>query len=130
MKLLEVINLPNGLSLNIVDLSKEIAAGTVKVEISINTEVDLLESLFANHEDYLKVEKIFGNKLTYEYKLERSYVLKEKQDTTREELINTFKTNLLDYLGTKNFAQKLALSMLRDIKDNPYKYQDRTKSEI
>lgn len=129
MKLLEVLNLPNGLILNIFDLSREIAANTVKVEALIKTEFDLLESFFTDREDYRKVENIFGSKLTYEHRLERAYVHTEKQDNVLEELITTFKANSLDYLGAENFTQKLALSILRDIKSNPYKYQARTEQE-
>ena len=41
MKLLEEINLPNGLKLNIFDLSREIAADTIQVEIAINSDIEL-----------------------------------------------------------------------------------------
>jgi hypothetical protein len=129
MELIEVINLPNGLKLNIFDLSREIAADTVKVEITFTADIDLKESFFTNLEDYLQVKNIFGDTLTYEYKMERTFVKKEKQNSVREELLNTFKANSLNYLGADNFAQKLALAMLRDIKNNPYKYRTITESE-
>jgi hypothetical protein len=129
LKLIEVINLPNGLKLNIFDLSREIAADTVKVEIAFTADIGLKESFFTNAEDYLQVKNIFGDTLTYEYKMERTFVKKEKQNSVREELLNTFKANSLNYLGADNFAQKLALAMLRDIKNNPYKYRTITESE-
>jgi hypothetical protein len=125
MKLIEEINLPNGLKLNIFDLSREIAADTIKVEIAIHSDIDLKESFFLNRADFHQVKNIFGDKLTYEYKRERAFVRKEKSDAVREELINTFKNNSLHYLVTINFAEKLALAKLRDIKNNPYKYQNR-----
>jgi hypothetical protein len=129
MKLIEEINLPNGLKLNIFDLSREIAAATIKVEISFTANIDLQKSFFADEESYRKVAGIFGNTLTYEYKMERAYVPEEKCAAVREELISTFKTNSLDYLCAEYFPRKLALSMLRDINNNPYKYQVRTESE-
>jgi hypothetical protein len=125
MKPIEEIILPNGLKLNIFDLSREIAADTIKVEIAFKTDVDLMESFFPNKPDYQQVKNIFGNKLAYEYKMARTYVRKEKRDAVREELINTFKNNSLHYLGTENFAKKLAISMLKDIKNNPYKYRSK-----
>jgi hypothetical protein len=110
MELIEEINLPNGLKLNVFDLSREIAADTIKAEMAFKVDIELKESFFANREDYLQVENIFGGTLTYEHKMERAFVQKEKQNAVREEL-------------------KLALAMLRDIKNNPYKYQTGTESE-
>ena len=127
--LIEEINLPNGLKLNIFDLSREIAADTVKVEIAFRADIGLKESFFTNGEDYLQVKNIFGDTLTYEYKMERTFVKKEKQNLVRGELLNTFKANSLNYLGAENFAQKLALALLRDIKQNPYKYRAPAESE-
>jgi hypothetical protein len=129
MKSIEEIILPNGLKLNIFDLSREIAADTVKVEISFKTVIDSKESFFLNKLDYHQVKNAFGDKLTYEYKMERTFVRKKQRDAVREELINTFKNNSLHYLGTKNFAEKLARSMLRDIKNNPYKYRSKEDNE-
>lgn len=122
MKLIEEIILPNGLKLNIFDLSRDIAADTVKVEIAFKADIDLKESFFSAQDDYRQVKNIFGNRLAYEYTLERAYIKKEKADAVRDELITIFKNNSLSYVGTENFAAKLALSRLRDIKINPYKY--------
>jgi hypothetical protein len=63
-----------------------------------------------------------GDELTYERKMVRSFVYEKDQDSVREDLINTFKKNSMNYLASVNFPQKLALSMLKDIKNNPYKY--------
>jgi hypothetical protein len=129
MKLIEEIILPNGLKLNIFDLSREIAAPTVKVEIAFKIDIDLKESFFATGTDYQQVKNSFGDKLVYESTLERAYIKKEEGDAVREALINTFKNNLLHYLGVENFAEKFALSLLRDIKKNPYKYQCKIDNE-
>jgi len=126
MNLIEEIILANGLRLKIFDLSRPIAANTVKVEIFFQTKIDLKESYFADPQDYAQVKNILGDELAYEHKRERAFVYEKDQDSVREDLINTFKNNSLDYLAAVNFPQKLALSMLRDIKNNPYKYQPHT----
>jgi len=64
-----------------------------------------------------------------EHTLERTFVSKDNEDSTREELIRTFKNNSLEYLSAVNFAQKMALSKLRDIKNNPHKYRSHAKSD-
>jgi hypothetical protein len=122
MKLLEEIQLNNGLTLKIFDLSRAIATKTVKVELSMQIKINLETSFFADTSEYDQVRNIFGEELTYDHKAERIIVPKENEDAVREELINTFKNNLLGYLSAANFSQKLALSMLRDIKKDPYKY--------
>jgi len=135
MNLIEEIKLANGLILKIFDLSRPIAtatvkvAATVKVEVFFQTKIFLKESYFANAQDYDQVKKIFGDELAYEYKLERSFVPGENEDSVRDDLINTFKNNSLDYLASVNFPQKMALSMLKDIKKNPYKYHPHIYSD-
>lgn len=123
MKSIEEIVLPNGLKLNIFDLSREIAANTVKVEIAFKIDISLKESFFLTPADYQQVKKHFGDKLAYERTMERAYMKKEKGAEVRDELINNFKNNSLSYVGVDNFAEKFALSLLKDIKKNPYKYQ-------
>ena len=129
MKLLEEINLANGLKLKIFDLSRLVAADTFKVEISFQTKVDLKESYFASPQDYAQVKNIMGDELTYENKRVRSFVYEKDQDSVRGGLINTFKNNSLDYVASVNFPQKLALSILKDIKNNPYKYHPHIYSD-
>lgn len=125
MKLIEEIKLDNGLNIQIYDSSRSIAADTVKVELSFQTKIALQKSYFDEAQDYNQVQNIMGDELTYEHKLERSFVRKEKEDSVRNDLINTFKNNSLDYLASVNFPRKMVLSLLREIKNNPYKYQSR-----
>jgi hypothetical protein len=129
MNLIEEIKLANGLKLKFFDLSRSIAADTVKVEISLQMKISLKKSYFANTQDYDQVKNIMGDELDYENKLERSFVLKKNEDSVRDDLINTFKSNSLDYLASVNFPQKMALSMLKDIKKNPYKYHPHIYSD-
>ncbi len=129
MNLIEEIILPNGLKLNIFDLSRDIAADTTKVEVAFKIEIELKESFFQNIQDYQDVKNNFSDKLVFENKEERTFVEKDKCNVVREELIDTFKKNILQYLGTKNFAQKYAQSLLRDIRKYPYKYKFRAYDE-
>ena len=129
MKLIEEINLANGLKLKIIDLSRPVAADTFKVEISFQTKIPLKKSYFTDTQDYAQVKNIMGDELTYENKRVRSFVYDKDQDSVREDLINTFKNNSLNYVASVNFPQKLALSTLNDIKKNPYKYHPHTYSD-
>ena len=123
MELIETIDLPNGLTLTISDSSRRIAADTIKVELTFLVKIDVLESFFASSDDYQKVINASGNELTYEHKMERSFVYDKDEESVRAALLDTFKSNSLSYLSSPNFAKKMALSQLKDIKINPFKYQ-------
>ncbi len=123
MNIIEEINLPNGLTLTIADLTRSIAADTKKVELALTMKIGVSESFFTAQEDYQTLVNIFGTELTYKHTLERTFVNDKDESSTRAELLDTFKTNTLNYLASPNFAKKMALSTLRDIKLNPFKYQ-------
>lgn len=129
MNLIEEIQLDNGLILKIFDLSRQIAADTVKVEVFFQTKIFLKESYFANVQDYNQVKNIMGDELAYEHTMEKSFVHGKDEHSVRIELIDTFKNSSLNYLSSANFSKKMALSTLRDIKNNPYKYRRRAGSE-
>ncbi len=128
MNIIEEINLPNGLKLTIADLTRRIAADTKKVELTFSMKIDVLESFFSSADEYWTLVNIFGKELTYEHRRERTFVYDKDESATRTELIDTFKNNTLNYLASPNFAKKLALSTLRDIKLNPFKYQAKNNS--
>ncbi len=123
MELTEAINLQNGLTLTITDSSRRIAADTIKVELTFQVKVEVMESFFASSDDYLKVKNALGNELTYEHKMERSFVYDKDEVSVRVALLDTFKNNSMNYLSSPNFAKKMALSQLKDIRLNPFKYQ-------
>ena len=123
MKLIEEITLANGLKLNVFDLSRAIAADTVKVEICIRSQIDLRESYFRNPRDFDQMKKKFGAGFPYIYRMKRSFVAAKNHDLVREELLAAFKKNSLCYLSTADFPQKAALAALRDLQKNLHKYQ-------
>ena len=123
MEIIETVNLPNGLKLTVADSSRRIAADTIKVELTFQVKVDILEFFFASSDDYRKIKNAVGNELTYEHKMERSFVYDKDKEAVRAAMLNTFKSNSLNYLSSPNFAKKLALAKLQDIRLNPFKYQ-------
>ena len=123
MELIEITQLPNGLKLTIMDSSRRIAADTIKVELTFQVKIKVLESFFVSHDDYQKVKNALGDELTYEHKMERSFVNDKDEESIRNEILDTFKNNSLVYLSSPNFAKKMALSQLKDIRLNPFKYK-------
>ncbi|PKP67603.1 MAG: hypothetical protein CVT86_01135 [Alphaproteobacteria bacterium HGW-Alphaproteobacteria-8] len=91
--------------------------------MTFQVKIGVLESFFASSDDYLQVKNASGDELTYEHKMERSFVNDKDEESVRNELLDTFKNNSLGYLSSPNFAKKMALSQLKDIKLNPFKYK-------
>jgi hypothetical protein len=128
MKQIESINLPNGLSLDVWDASRQIAADTVKVELVIKVEVAFASSHFDEEDHYLKTRRVFGPAGCYEYRKERTFVPNAEAKTVFRNLLDDFKKDALPYLAQDNFPQHYSRSKYRDIVQNWYKYQDRLGS--
>lgn len=125
MKQIENINLPNGLSLDVWDLSRRIAADTVKVELVIKMEVTFESCHFDEEDHYLKTRRVFGPAGSYEYRKERTFVHIDEKETVFRDLLDAFKRDALPYLAQDNFPQRFSRSKYRDIIQNIYKYKDR-----
>lgn len=122
MKVIDEIALPNGLTLTVTDKSRSIAADTTKVELVFRMNIEVSESLLPSAADLETLVNIFGNQLTYEHILEKTFVNSRDEEIVRNELLDTFKKNSLAYLSSPDFAKKMAMATLRDIKNNPFKY--------
>ena len=57
MEIIETIQLANGLVLTIYDLSRRIAKDTVKVEVSFQMKIKVLESFFVSPDDHLQLTR-------------------------------------------------------------------------
>ncbi len=122
-RLMESIELKNGLMLEVYDYSRPIASDTTKIELVVRMKVPLLEEFFHSRKDYLDTMNVFGQEITYEYRKERTFVNNEMKDSVLQELFSTFKSDSLNYLSHEDFARRFALSKLRDLRMNPFRYK-------
>jgi len=125
MKLHEQIQLPNGLTVEVHDLSRLIAANTVKVEMIIRIPVALRPDDFADPSRFEQTRAVFGEEIVFEHRLERSFVTSEQKDDVFRTLLSTFKQASLPYLASLKFRTRFAESKYREILQNPYKYRQR-----
>jgi len=125
MVLHEKIELPNGLTLEIWDYSRPIAADTTKVELVAQMEVEFKPEYFQKSEQYDKLVKTLGHKGLYEYKKGRTFVSKDESKEVFQELLRVFKENTLPYLIKDDFPRKFAKSKLREIEEHWYRYLPR-----
>lgn len=127
--LIEEIPLPNGLNVEVWDLSIPIAANTTKVELLIRIRVELQPSYFIKPEHFEIVRKIMGPEIFYEYKKQRPFVNTKEKDAIFRELVDIFKQDSVPYLARPNFPHKFALSKYWDIEKNRYKYNRFSQKE-
>ena len=125
MKLCEQIPMPNGLTVEVHDLSREIAADTFRVEMIIRIRVALRPDDFAEPSQFEQTHAVFGEEIVFEHRLERSFVTSEQKDEVFRTLLETFKQASLPYLSNPKFRNRFAASKYREILQNPYKYRIR-----
>ena len=125
MKHVENLSLPNGLSMDVWDVSRQIAADTVKVELIIKMDVAFESSYFDEEDQYLKTRRVFGPVGNYEYRKERTFVHNAETETVFRNLLDDFKKDALPYLAKDEFPRKFSQSKYREILQNWYKYKDR-----
>ena len=132
MKLFEQIPMPNGLTADVYDLSRPIAADTTKVEMIIKIRVELLPDYFTEPAPFTQTRAVFGPEIFFEYRMGQSFVSHDEKDRVFRTLLETFKLDSLPYLSSPKFPARFALSKYREILQNPYKYRtrqdDRTES--
>ena len=123
MKPFEQIRLPNGLTAEVYDRSRPIAADTNRVEILIRIGMALRPDDFAEPSQYEKTCAVFGPEIFFEHQMVQSFVINKEKEATFRTLLETFKRNALPYLSTPRFPTQLAQSRYREILKNPYKYR-------
>jgi hypothetical protein len=121
----EQILMPNGLTAEIYDLSRPIAADTLRVEISIRIPMTLSPDDFAEPSQYELTRTVFGDEILYEHSLLQSFVSADQKDAVFQTLLGHFKQSSLPYLSSPRFRTRFAASKHRDILQNPYKYRMR-----
>ncbi|MDI9571499.1 MAG: hypothetical protein QM278_12455 [Pseudomonadota bacterium] len=128
MKHVERIPLPTGLSLDVWDASRRIAADTTRVELVIRMRVPFAADHFDEEDHYLKTRRVFGPEDFYEYRKERTFVATTEKDRVFAELLTDFKRDALPYLAREGFPRSFSQSKYREIISNLYKYKDRLES--
>jgi hypothetical protein len=124
MRLIETIPLKNGLTVEIRDLSRLIAADTTKVELLFRVEVPLNLGDWACPAHYETVRKIFGDAPRFEYRAGRSFVRSAAIEAVSRELRDAFRRDSLAYLSRPDFPRRFAFSKYREIETNPYRYRE------
>ncbi|PKN33488.1 MAG: hypothetical protein CVU61_13105 [Deltaproteobacteria bacterium HGW-Deltaproteobacteria-19] len=121
-KIVENIQLSNGLVLEVWNLSRPIAADTTKVELYIRVRVPFEKSHFDDPGHFDLTRRVFGPEGIYEYRKERTFVNNADRETVFAELLNGFRADALPYFERADFPRRFSLNRHREILQNPWKY--------
>ena len=129
MKLVEKIPLENGLTAEVWEFSRPIAADVTKVGLLLRTRVPLRREDFVHPDQYRKTCAAFGNELLFDCRKERSFVRNHDVASVTHDLRDDFQKNVVSYLSLPCFPRRFALSKYREIEQNPYRYQNILKEK-
>lgn len=127
MKLIDRIPLENGLTVEVRDLSRPIAADTTRVEFLFTVEVPLRAVDCDGPDQYDRIRKVWGEAPPYEYRSSRSFVRNAAVETTSRELQAAFLRDALPYLCRPDFPRRFARAKYREIETHPYRYREYQK---
>ena len=109
----KTIELENGYTLNILDVSRQIGADAWLVKMRAVIEIDIDDSLFTRGlPDGVTLGGIcseLGEKTEYVYEVERNFIMDHEKDALFESLMQTFLDNLGQYVAKPVFPEKFVL---------------------
>jgi len=112
------IELKNNQTLIISDLSRKISADAYVVIMKAIIEIKIEKELFSN--DLLSDFKFqdiiaeLGDKMIYEFKTERNFIMDKEKDRVFKELFKTFLDNLGQYVAKPEFPGKFIIKEYKD----------------
>lgn len=124
MRLIETIPLQNGLTVEVRDNSRPIAADTMKVELLFRVAVPLNPEDWSCSKHYETVRRVFGDAPRFEYRATRSFVRSAAVEEVSRKLLDAFRRDSLPYLSRPDFSCRFTLSKYREIEANPYRYRE------
>lgn len=114
----KTIDLDNGLTLTIRDLSRKISLDAYCVTMEATIAVDVEPGLFSDDDlsrvPFSEIRQRVGGQVFFEHKSERNFIMAPDKETVFQQLVDTFSNNLLGYLNHGDFARKLVLKTYRD----------------
>jgi hypothetical protein len=119
LKLVEKIDLPNNLVLEVHDYSRLVAGDRWLVGLLARIPVEISEEDFADraqelHKDFLKEQ---GHVIYFELKKERIFIDEKEKDQVFNQMLNELKENVLSYMGHKSFAKGFIRRQIQAFKE-------------
>lgn len=121
MELIEKIDLPNGLVLELYDCSRLVAGDRWFVKLLVRAPVKVTHEAFAHLPDgealYHEFIETRGDIVLFDKKLERTFIDQTEKDHILSHLVEKFKEDVLAYMGHPDFAHGLIKVHIKDFLD-------------
>lgn len=115
--LIKKIELENRQTLVLSDLSRDISEDACVVIMQATMEISVTPALFNNEPlsgvTVDQIRDILGEKVIYEYRMERNFIFNHDKDGVLESLVDTFMKNMGRYISHPRFAPKLVLKQYK-----------------
>ncbi|MFH2093466.1 MAG: hypothetical protein ABIJ31_13995 [Pseudomonadota bacterium] len=116
--LYKTIELENGQTLRILDLSRTISEDAFVVKMKAAIDIKIKPELFSNAlpsgVSLEELTALVGDTVVYEYEMERNFILKPLKDEVFDGLVKTFLNNLGQYVAKPNFPEKVIVKAYKD----------------
>lgn len=111
--IIKEIRLENEQTIVLFDQSRKISADAWVVIMRASMEIKVTPDLF-KHEPltnvtYEQIRQTLGEKVVYEYRLERNFIMDHEKVAVLDALVDTFMKNMGRYISNPRFAPKLIL---------------------
>jgi len=112
------IELENNQTLVISDMSRKISVDAYVVIMKVTMGIKIEKKLFSDNtiSDFKFNDMIatLGDTSTYEYKIERNFIMADEKEKAFETLVKTFLDNLGQYVAKPTFPGKFVLKEYND----------------
>lgn len=119
IKCQQIIPLENGLTVEVWDLSRPIAADTHKVELLFRARIALKDEYFASSDASAETRQVLGDEPAFESRFVRSFVPAGDAARISHEFKEIFRRDQLPYLRRPSFPRQFALAKYREILRDP-----------
>ncbi len=117
-RIYKTIELENNQTLIISDFSRKITQDAYVVIMKADIEIKIKRQLFSNESmSDFKFQDILanlGDKVVYEYKIQRNFIMDKDKERVFEALVKTFLENLGQYVAKSEFPEKFILKRYKD----------------
>lgn len=112
-RIIKTIDLENGQTLVISDLSRKISEDACVVVMKAKMEIKIGKELFCDTPlsdfKFQDILSILGDKLVYEYKIERNFIMDHEKDEVFDNIVETYIRNMGQYVAKPGFPGKFIL---------------------
>ncbi len=117
-QLIKTMVLDNHLTVNLMDQSRKISEDAYLVVMVAQMDIPIEKSLLMDttlaEVAFEKIVDKLGDKVQFEHRVERNFIMAKDKDTVLQHLVDTFTDNMISYLSKESFPGKFIVKQYND----------------